>query len=58
MTLLVDSQLRRPVRQMLSRGLQDLSVIAYTEVPNDVMLEATTIVKREDIYGKRPPDRS
>jgi flagellar biosynthesis protein FlhA len=48
--LLVDSQLRRPLRQLLSRGLPDLTVIAYTEVPNDVLLEAAAIIKREEIF--------
>ena len=52
--LLVDSQLRRPIRQLLSRGLPDLAVIAYTEVPNDVQLEAAAIVKRDEIYGRKP----
>ena len=52
--LLVDSQLRRPIRQLLSRGLPDLAVIAYTEVPNDVQLEAAAIVKRDEIYSRKP----
>ena len=52
--LLVDSQLRRPIRQLLSRGLPDLAVIAYTEVPNDVQLEAAAIVKRDEIYNRKP----
>ena len=49
-TLLVDSQLRRAVRHLLLRGLPDLTVIAFTEVPNDVMLEAEVIIKRDEIY--------
>lgn len=52
-TLLVDSQIRRPIRQLLSRGLPDLSVIAFSEVPNDVLLEAAAIIKREEIFGGR-----
>lgn len=55
-TLLVDSLLRRPIRQLLSRGLPDLAVIAYSEVPNDVMLEAAAIIKREEIYSGRSAD--
>ena len=51
--LLVDSQIRRPIRHLLSRGLPDLSVIAFTEVPNDVLLEAAAIIKREEIFGGR-----
>ncbi|MBI5757323.1 MAG: FHIPEP family type III secretion protein [Planctomycetales bacterium] len=52
--LLVDSQLRRPVRQLLTRGLPDLAVVAYTEVPNEVLLEAETIIRRDEIFGTRP----
>lgn len=50
--LLVDSQLRRPVRQLLQRGLSDLTVIAFTEVPNDLLLEAEAIIKRDEIFGQ------
>lgn len=51
--LLVDSQIRRPIRHLLSRGLPDLSVIAFTEVPNDVLLEAAAIIKRDEIFGTK-----
>ena len=52
-TLLVDSQLRRPLKHLLLRGIPDLTVIAFTEVPNDVLLEAEFILKREEIYKSR-----
>lgn len=52
--LLVDSSIRRPIRHLLSRGLPDLSVIAFTEVPNDVTLEASAIIKRDEVFGKKP----
>lgn len=51
--LLVDSQLRRPVRQLLQRGLSELTVIAFTEVPNELLLEAAAIIKRDEIYAPR-----
>ena len=50
---LVDSQLRRPVRQLLQRGLSDLTVIAFTEVPNELMLEAAAIIRKDEIYPPR-----
>jgi len=28
-------------------------VIAFTEVPNDVLLEAVAIIKRDEIFGGR-----
>jgi flagellar biosynthesis protein FlhA len=48
--LLVDSQLRRSLKAVLLRGLPDLTVIAFAEVPNDVLLEAEVIIRREEIY--------
>lgn len=52
--LLVDASLRRAIRKMLSRSLPDLAVIAYTEVPNDVMLEPAAIIRPEEVLGQRP----
>ena len=48
--LLVDTTLRAPVRQMLSRALQDLTIIAFSEVPNDLLLEPEVVVKPEDVF--------
>ena len=48
--LLVDSQLRRSLKSVLLRGLPDLTVIAFAEVPNDVLLEAEVIIRRDEIY--------
>lgn len=48
--LLVDSQLRRPIRQLLQRGLADLAVIAFTEVPSDVLLEVAGILRRDEVF--------
>jgi flagellar biosynthesis protein FlhA len=47
--LLCDAVLRRPVRQALSRSLPDLAVIAYQEVPADVLLEPAALLKIEDL---------
>lgn len=54
-TLLVDSQLRRSLKTLLLRGLPDLPVIAFAEVPNDVLLEAEFIIKREEVYKMKNP---
>ena len=56
--LLVDSQLRRPLTHLLYRGLPDLTIVSFTEVPNDVLLEARFIIKREEIYKSRQPAES
>ena len=55
---LVDSQLRRPLKHLLYRGLPDLTIVSFTEVPNDVLLEARFIIKREEIYKSRQPAES
>lgn len=47
--LLVDAGLRRPLRQVLARALADLALIAYQEVPNDMTLEAVSLIKPEDL---------
>ncbi len=47
--LLCDMALRRPLRQLLTRSLPDLAVIAYQEVPTDVLLEPAALLKPEDL---------
>ena len=49
--LLVDSSLRRAIRAMLQRGLPDLAVIAYSEVPIDTLLEPAVIVRYDDVMS-------
>jgi flagellar biosynthesis protein FlhA len=47
--LLTDASLRRPLRHALVRGLPDLAVIAYQEVPGDLLLEPVALLKPEDL---------
>jgi flagellar biosynthesis protein FlhA len=47
--LLCDSVLRRPLRQVMARPLPDMAVIAYQEVPTDVLLEPVALLKVEDL---------
>jgi flagellar biosynthesis protein FlhA len=47
--LLTDTSLRRPLRHALIRGLPDLAVIAYQEVPGDLLLEPVAMLKPEDL---------
>ena len=47
--VLTDAALRRPVRQAIARALPDLAVIAYQEVPADLLLEPAAMVKPEDL---------
>jgi flagellar biosynthesis protein FlhA len=47
--LLADASLRRPLRHALARSLPDLAVVAYQEVPGDMLLEPAALVKPEDL---------
>jgi len=53
--LLADSAIRRILRHTLARALPDLAVIAYQEVPTDMILEPVAILKLEDIVGRHQP---
>jgi flagellar biosynthesis protein FlhA len=47
--LLADGVLRRPLRNAIVRSLSDLAVIAYQEIPNDLLLESEALVRLEDV---------
>jgi len=51
--LLCDSALRRPLRQALARSLNELSIIAYQEIPSDFLMEPVAFLRPEDLAG--PP---
>ncbi|HWG43766.1 MAG TPA: flagellar biosynthesis protein FlhA [Gemmataceae bacterium] len=55
--LLSDTSLRRPLRQALMRGLPDLAVIAYQEVPGDLLLEPMAMLRPEDLGSSTAPMR-
>ena len=48
-TLLTDTVLRRPLRQVLIRSLPDLPVAAYQEVPSDLQLAPAGLIKPEEL---------
>ena len=52
--LLTDASLRRPLRQALARALPDLAVIAYQEIPGDLLLDPAAMLKVEDLVPSRP----
>jgi flagellar biosynthesis protein FlhA len=47
--LLTDTILRRAVRQAFARSLPDLAVIAYQEVPRDLILNPVALIKPEEM---------
>ena len=48
--LLADGELRRPLRQAISRALPEFAVVAYHEIPNDTVVEFQQMLKLEDIF--------
>ncbi len=55
LALLVDQQLRRPFRRILARSAPDLGIVAYQEVPNDMIIESAEELRFEQIFD-RPAD--
>jgi flagellar biosynthesis protein FlhA len=55
--LLCDTSLRRVLRQTLARSLNGLSVLAYQEIPLDLLMEPVALIKPEDLVPPRtePP---
>lgn len=48
--LLVDANLRRPVRRSVERAVRDLAVISYTEIPNDLIIEPVAMLRLAEIF--------
>jgi len=48
--LLCDQTLRRAIRRALERALPELAVVAYTEIPNDVMIEPQAIIRDAEVF--------
>jgi flagellar biosynthesis protein FlhA len=49
--LLTDGSLRRPLRQSIVRALPDLHVIAYAEIPGDMLIEPLAMLRRDQVFG-------
>jgi flagellar biosynthesis protein FlhA len=47
--VLVDSTIRSPLRQSIYRSLKDVSVIAYSEVPDNLVIDAKRIVRLDEV---------
>ncbi len=60
LAVLIDKNLRRPLRRLLVRAAPDLGVISYQEVPPDILLQTTAMIKMEEVYpaGAGDPNRS
>ncbi len=51
LALLVDQKIRRPLKRLLARTTPDVGVIAYQEVPNDLIIDSAVMLQFEDIIG-------
>ena len=46
---MVDSSLRRQIRQTLYRSLPEISFVAYNEIPGDLQIEPVTVIRFQDV---------
>jgi len=52
--LLCDGSLRRALHHALARTLHDLAVVAYQEIPTDLLMEPVAVVRPEDLTTTGP----
>ncbi len=52
LALLVDRRMRRPLKNLLARSAPDLGIVAYQEVPNDLIINSVTILSYDEILGR------
>ena len=52
--LLCDSLIRRAVHHALARTLPDLAVVAYQEIPTDVLMEPVAVIRPEELVTTGP----
>ena len=48
--VLVDSSIRRSLRQTVHRSLPQVSIVAYHEIPADLLIEPVTVIRHDDIF--------
>lgn len=51
LAVLVDQKVRRPLRRLLARTNPEVGVIAYQEVPNDVIIDSAMMLQHDEIIG-------
>ena len=52
--ILVDSSLRLPLRQTVHRSLPQVSIISYSEIPHDLLIEPVTVIRHDDVFKVEP----
>jgi flagellar biosynthesis protein FlhA len=48
--VLVDSSIRRALRQTVHRSLPQVAIIAYNEIPGDLLIDPVAIVQDQDVF--------
>ncbi len=51
LTLLVDQKIRRPLKRLIARSTPDIGVIAYQEVPDDLVIDSVVMLEFDEIIG-------
>lgn len=49
--LLVDSAIRQQMYRTLSRSLPDLAVVAYSEIPSDLLIDTVGLIRFEEVVS-------
>ena len=52
--VLVDSSLRFPFRNTLHRSLPHISIIAYGEIPHDLLIEPVAVIRHDEVFKTTP----
>lgn len=53
--VLVDSSIRRALRHTVHRSLPQVSIVAYNEIPGDLLIEPLTVVRYGDVFENGEP---
>ncbi len=51
--LLCDGSIRRGVRHAMARAITDLSVVAYQEIPTDLLMEPVTVIRPSELAAEQ-----
>jgi len=51
LTLLVDQKIRRPLKRLIARTTPGIGVIAYQEVPDDLVIDSVVMLEFDEIIG-------
>jgi flagellar biosynthesis protein FlhA len=52
LALLVDQKIRRPLRRLIARTTPAIGVIAYQEVPDDLVIDSVVMLEFSQIIGE------